>query len=326
MPSAPKINLADKVDDGEMDLSMCDLQEVPVKEIAAYRKVWSLDLSNNHLTQLSKAFPTLANLTKLDLSKNKLKKLPDNFGDLQRLKHLDLYKNELQHLPLSFGQLKSLKWLDLKDNPLVPAIQEAAGDCLDTTQCQVCASNMIYFFTKLREKVDEERDIREKQRQKERERQNELNAQKSKPQIQEKKKKKEPKQNTSQTKVKSEAIPNDAPVCNKDEPKARKQTKKSKRSYFMLFIFTFLLLVGILFVLTACGFDKTVVVEETVAKTWSNAITHCPPAVQNAGDTFAEYFLFVHRMVGHYLTKSENKSYLSLLNEKVQEMYSTLIH
>lgn len=29
----PKLNLKDKVEDGEMDLSLCDLQEVPVKEI-----------------------------------------------------------------------------------------------------------------------------------------------------------------------------------------------------------------------------------------------------------------------------------------------------
>lgn len=28
-----KVNLKDKVEDGEMDLSMCDLQDVPVKEI-----------------------------------------------------------------------------------------------------------------------------------------------------------------------------------------------------------------------------------------------------------------------------------------------------
>lgn len=30
---APKMNLKDKVEDGEVDLSMADLQEVPVKEI-----------------------------------------------------------------------------------------------------------------------------------------------------------------------------------------------------------------------------------------------------------------------------------------------------
>lgn len=30
---APKINLKVKVEDGEMDLNLCGLQEVPVKEI-----------------------------------------------------------------------------------------------------------------------------------------------------------------------------------------------------------------------------------------------------------------------------------------------------
>lgn len=30
-----KINLKDKYEDGEIDLSMCDLQEVPVKDIVS---------------------------------------------------------------------------------------------------------------------------------------------------------------------------------------------------------------------------------------------------------------------------------------------------
>ncbi|KAK9702646.1 Leucine rich repeat [Popillia japonica] len=99
MPPSQKINLKDKIDDGEIDLSMCDLQDVPVKDIANIKNVFSLDLSNNHLITLPKNFSTLKFLTKLDLSKNSLKELPDNFGDLIKLKHLDLYKNELQHLP-----------------------------------------------------------------------------------------------------------------------------------------------------------------------------------------------------------------------------------
>lgn len=34
-PSAKQINLKDKYEDGEMDLSMCDLQDVPVKNIVS---------------------------------------------------------------------------------------------------------------------------------------------------------------------------------------------------------------------------------------------------------------------------------------------------
>lgn len=72
MPPSQKINLKDKIDDGEIDLSMCDLQDVPVKDIvsivaklriwarfkryisfkANIKNIYSLDLSNNHLVTL----------------------------------------------------------------------------------------------------------------------------------------------------------------------------------------------------------------------------------------------------------------------------------
>lgn len=35
-PEMSKINLKDKYSDGEIDLSMCDLQDVPVKEIVSF--------------------------------------------------------------------------------------------------------------------------------------------------------------------------------------------------------------------------------------------------------------------------------------------------
>jgi len=163
MSKNPKLNLNDKVEDGEMDLSMMELTEAPVKEIATFKKVYSLDLSNNHLTAIQNSFCVLTNLTKLDLSKNQICELPENFGDLIRLQHLDLYRNQLTHLPLSFGNFKKLRWLDLKDNPLVPAIKDAAGDCLDSRQCQSCAVDIVNFFQKLKEKVDEERELRKKE-------------------------------------------------------------------------------------------------------------------------------------------------------------------
>ena len=123
----------------------------------------SLDISNNHISLLPENFSRLDYLTKLDLSKNKLTELPENFGDLYRLKHLDLYKNQLQHLPLSFSKLKALRWLDLKDNPLVPAIANIAGPCLETKQCQDCAKSIVTFYTKLESTIEYEKNLREEQ-------------------------------------------------------------------------------------------------------------------------------------------------------------------
>lgn len=114
-------NLRDKLDGNELDLSLSDLNEVPVKELAALSKATILDLSCNKLTTLPSEFCGLTHLVKLDLSKNKLRQLPADFGRLVNLQHLDLLNNRLVTLPVSFAQLKSLKWLDLKDNPWIPS-------------------------------------------------------------------------------------------------------------------------------------------------------------------------------------------------------------
>nr|CAD7263369.1 unnamed protein product [Timema shepardi] len=116
-----------------------------------------------------KNFATLTHLIKLDLSKNQLTELPENFGDLVLLKHLDLYSNQLTHLPLSLGRLKNLRWLDLKNNPLVSALGEVVGTCLDAQQCQQCAKKVVPFLQKMQQTVEEERNRRQDQRRKQQE-------------------------------------------------------------------------------------------------------------------------------------------------------------
>lgn len=84
----------------------------------------------------------LSHLVKLDLSKNQIYELPEYFGQLRHLRHLDLYSNQLERLPVSLAQLKNLKWLDLKHNPLVPALQQAAGPCITAADCSMCAKKV----------------------------------------------------------------------------------------------------------------------------------------------------------------------------------------
>ncbi|RLV99245.1 hypothetical protein DV515_00009910 [Chloebia gouldiae] len=137
--SGKGLSLKDKLDGNELDLSLCDLNEVPVRELAALPKATILDLSCNNLISLPSDFCSLMHLVKLDLSKNRLQQLPLDFGRLVNLQHLDLLNNRLVTLPVSFAQLKNLKWLDLKDNPLDPVLAKVAGDCLDEKQCKQAA-------------------------------------------------------------------------------------------------------------------------------------------------------------------------------------------
>uniref|UniRef100_A0A3Q2T387 Leucine-rich repeat-containing protein 59 n=1 Tax=Fundulus heteroclitus TaxID=8078 RepID=A0A3Q2T387_FUNHE len=171
--SKPKVlNLKDKISGNEADLSLCNLSEVPARELASFPKATVVDLSCNNIISLPPEFCSLIHLVKLDLSKNQLTCLPDDLGNLVNLQHLDLYNNKLTVLPVSFSQLRSLKWLDLKDNPLEANLAKAAGDCLDEKQCKQCASKVLQHMKAIQEEFDrarEKRLLKEKELEKKRE-------------------------------------------------------------------------------------------------------------------------------------------------------------
>ncbi|KAL1473701.1 hypothetical protein MTO96_021815 [Rhipicephalus appendiculatus] len=96
-----KGSLKSRVDGNCLDLSLNELTEPPVKELAELPKAVKLDLSCNKIAVLPDAFCALTHLKELDLSKNQLRELPTNFGRLSALQKLDLYGNNLTTLPLS---------------------------------------------------------------------------------------------------------------------------------------------------------------------------------------------------------------------------------
>ncbi|XP_017028600.1 leucine-rich repeat-containing protein 59 isoform X1 [Drosophila kikkawai] len=138
-----KVNVKERVVDETCDLSLSELSEIPVREIASFKRVTVLDLSSNRLVNLGKNFSILTRLVRLDLSKNQIRFLPEDFGQLEQLRHLDLYNNCLEHLPISFGQLRRLRYLDLKGNPLTPAWEKVVGRCSTQKDCQQAAKNTV---------------------------------------------------------------------------------------------------------------------------------------------------------------------------------------
>uniref|UniRef100_A0A2I3GNR8 Leucine rich repeat containing 59 n=1 Tax=Nomascus leucogenys TaxID=61853 RepID=A0A2I3GNR8_NOMLE len=217
-------NLRDKLDCNELDLSLSDLNEVPVKELGALPEATIMDLSCNKLTTLLSDFCGLTHLVKLDLSKNRL---PADFGRLVNLQHLDLLSNRLVTLPVSFAQLKNLKWLDLKDNPLDAILAKVAGDCLDEKQCKQCADTVLRVLCmaqeglaereaekkreakqRAKEPQEQEAQKREKAEEKER-RRKEYDALKAAKREQEKK----PKKETNQAPKSKSGSPGQLPAC-----------------------------------------------------------------------------------------------------------------
>ncbi|XP_076760609.1 leucine-rich repeat-containing protein 59 [Xylocopa sonorina] len=150
-------SVKDRLKDETLDLSLCDLKEVPVREIATIKKATHLDLSNNLLTSLPSTFVDLKQIVKLDLSRNMLTEIPINFGELKQLKYLDLYANQISRLPLSLSELKNLRWLDLKENPLTPAVASVAGPCSNLSECQACARNIVSYLSHIKLTIEEEK-------------------------------------------------------------------------------------------------------------------------------------------------------------------------
>ncbi|XP_031840470.2 leucine-rich repeat-containing protein 59 [Nomia melanderi] len=150
-------NIKDRLKDDTLDLSLCDLKEVPVREIATVKKARNLDLSNNLLAALPNTFVNLKQIIQLDLSRNMLTEIPENFGELKQLRYLDLYENQISRLPLSLSELKNLRWLDLKENPLTPAVASVAGPCSNLTECQACARNVVMYLSRVKLSIEEEK-------------------------------------------------------------------------------------------------------------------------------------------------------------------------
>lgn len=152
-----KGSLKSRIEGNSLDLSLSELTEPPVKELAELPKATRLDLSCNKIASLPDAFCSLVHLKEVDLSKNRLKELPANFGRLNNIQRLDLYANNLTTLPLSMCRMKNLRWLDLKDNPLEPRLKAVAGDCLDEKQCQQCAKKVVEYLQAQASEVEREK-------------------------------------------------------------------------------------------------------------------------------------------------------------------------
>lgn len=329
MSSKTKINLKDKVSDGEIDLSVSEIKDVPVKEIAAFKKIFSLDLSNNIIVTLPKQFaPLLVHITKLDLSKNQLCELPENFGELIKLKHLDLYRNQLQHLPLSFGKLTALKWLDLKDNPLLPAIRETAGVCGDSKECQQCAKDIVAFYSKMAASVEEERLMRERQKEEDRKQKelalktqkhkdkkkknklNKLEQQKQQELLEKQQKLKADTKNGSMVNngllYKNSAKKDTGKVNNKQ--KKSKPTNKNKSMSFCGFfcngLWTILMVSVTMFVLTAIKAPITQPIENKVVEWWNAVVVPQIPLEYRATERhWSGAVAYAHNVTGQSLMR-----------------------
>ncbi|CAF0758880.1 unnamed protein product [Didymodactylos carnosus] len=87
---------------------------------SSFPNLYSLNLTSNHLTEISFNLTTLPNLHILILSQNNLTQITSKtFHVLSRLEYLELNHNEIRRIePYSFSNLSNLKYIDLRYNKL----------------------------------------------------------------------------------------------------------------------------------------------------------------------------------------------------------------
>lgn len=154
--SRRKPNSRISVQNDLLDLSMSELTEIPVKDIALYPKATRIDLSSNRITSINPSFCNFRQIVELDLSQNELQALPESFGNFTNLTKLELYNNQLSTLPVSLGNLTKLRYLDLKNNKFPPNLVNIIGECSETKECQQCAKQIVSYMQQAQKRLQEE--------------------------------------------------------------------------------------------------------------------------------------------------------------------------
>lgn len=79
------------------------------------RKLETLVLNSNQLTQLPASFSQLKALRTLSLSANQFREFPSSLGSLRQLDVLDLSKNRIQAIPDEVSELQAIE-INLNQN------------------------------------------------------------------------------------------------------------------------------------------------------------------------------------------------------------------
>ncbi|KAI3385065.1 hypothetical protein SNEBB_005713 [Seison nebaliae] len=136
------MDLTDHYNEGELELTLLKLKEVPVEEIRKIPKAKHLNLSCNLLTSIPDSFALkLTYLSSINLGSNRLSCLPDNMGLIKNLKHLIIANNLIKDFPLSMHEMR-LETLDARSNPLLPKWKECLGYFGTNIECKNAAKRL----------------------------------------------------------------------------------------------------------------------------------------------------------------------------------------
>lgn len=116
-PSQLKVKLMMAASSDKLDLSDCELTEVP-EEVFNLSNLRELSLAGNQLTTLPGSIAALSNLERFVIAGNRLRDLPEEITQLSELVGLWAHGNVLHTLPDDWSQLTKLQSLSLAGNAL----------------------------------------------------------------------------------------------------------------------------------------------------------------------------------------------------------------
>jgi Leucine-rich repeat (LRR) protein len=96
-------------------------------ELFVYKNLKSLDISKNHIRELSDSLASLKQLRNINLERNKLDKFPLVFCRMMELRTINLGLNAIENIPICIEGIKHLENLLLYDNPISAIPEEISN-------------------------------------------------------------------------------------------------------------------------------------------------------------------------------------------------------
>lgn len=123
-----------------LDLRGCDI--IDIEGIEVFTSLWTLNLSNNEITQIPAELTNLSGLASLELQHNQITQIPAAIANMVNLWQLDLSWNEITTVPSEIGMLSNLHHLELAANQ-ISSVPAEVGNLLSLETLNLGGNKMV---------------------------------------------------------------------------------------------------------------------------------------------------------------------------------------
>lgn len=130
-----------------LDLSRCNLFEIPMDELFDPANLIELDLSYNKLDDLNPLLMRCSQLKVLNLSDNQLKDIPEALTKTfsVNLQDLNLSHNHFEMIPSVIGCFQQIQFLDLSNNPIQKILDGTITELLQLRELRLNTCAILFL-------------------------------------------------------------------------------------------------------------------------------------------------------------------------------------